>query len=152
MNSDVFTSQSPGMTNLYFGRPYGHLLHVDHVELGYVDQVNPLGYTTGLGPTLTCRPTYVEYNDSTLHRSCYRLSGSQRRPISWGRRQHGAGVTARAKHFDRTRVRRGDKQHPTSLTQAQAQAYFPTNFLAPDVSLLVRHAELESNRSAGCPR
>ena len=63
MNSDIFTSQSPGMTNLYFGRPYG--TYSTWIMLNSaVDQVAPIGYTTGLGPTFNYN-TYGEYNDST---------------------------------------------------------------------------------------
>jgi pectin methylesterase-like acyl-CoA thioesterase len=43
MNSDVFTSQASGMTNLYFGRPYGH--YSTWIMLNSADdQVNPRGY------------------------------------------------------------------------------------------------------------
>ena len=66
MDSDVFTSQSPGMTQLFFGRPYaasGSVSYSTWVMLNsYIDQVNATGYTTGLGPPLT-NATYVEYND-----------------------------------------------------------------------------------------
>jgi len=61
MDGDIFTSQSPGMTNLFFGRPYAN--YSTWVMLNsYVDQVNATGYTTGLGPSLT-DATYAEYND-----------------------------------------------------------------------------------------
>ncbi len=66
MNSDVFTSQSPGMTNLYFGRPYaasGIVSYSTWVMLNSaIDQVNTVGYTIGLGPTLL-NSTYAEYNN-----------------------------------------------------------------------------------------
>ena len=68
MNSDIFTSQSTGMSNLYFGRPYG--TYSTWIMLNsYVDQLNAgttpgSGYTTGLGPTLSSA-TYGEYNDHT---------------------------------------------------------------------------------------
>lgn len=66
MNSDVFTSQSSGMTQLFFGRPYaasGNVSYSTWVMLNsYIDQVNALGYTIGLAPPLN-NATYVEYND-----------------------------------------------------------------------------------------
>ena len=61
MNSDVFTSQSTGMTNLFFGRPYG--VYSTWVMLNsHIDQVTPAGYTPFNPPPLT-NATYVEYND-----------------------------------------------------------------------------------------
>jgi pectin methylesterase-like acyl-CoA thioesterase len=61
MNSAVFTSQSTGMTNLFFGRPYG--VYSTWVLLNsHIDQVTPAGYTPFNPPPLT-NATYVEYND-----------------------------------------------------------------------------------------
>ena len=61
MNSDVFTSHSTGMTNLFFGRPYG--VYSTWVMLNSrIDQVTPAGYTPFNPPPLT-NATYVEYND-----------------------------------------------------------------------------------------
>jgi pectin methylesterase-like acyl-CoA thioesterase len=59
MNSDVFTSQNTGMTNLYFGRPYGH--YSTWIMLNsFVDQVNPLGYIEFQGDTNLPTSTYAE--------------------------------------------------------------------------------------------
>jgi len=65
MNRDVFTSQSSGMTGLYFGRPYvasGTTSYSTWILLNSaVDQVNSLGYNGSLDPLPTA--TYAEYND-----------------------------------------------------------------------------------------
>jgi pectin methylesterase-like acyl-CoA thioesterase len=61
MNSDIFTSQSPGMTNLYFGRPYG-VYSTSILLNSYIDQVNAVGYIPFSPPPLT-NATYAEYND-----------------------------------------------------------------------------------------
>jgi polygalacturonase/sugar lactone lactonase YvrE len=136
MNSDVFTSQSTGMTNLYLGRPYG--VYSTWVMLNsYVDQVNPLGYTTGLGPALG-PTTYVEFNDQLysdpatnspdLNGVLYLGSGGN----------SGAGVTGpRETSSSNPGTPMASNSVPTSMTQAQAQAYFPTNFLSQTVSSLV---------------
>jgi pectin methylesterase-like acyl-CoA thioesterase len=136
MNSDVFTSQSPGMTNLYFGRPYG--VYSTWVMLNdYVDQVNALGYTTGLGPTLP-PSTFVEYNDipytdpatnaADLNGTLYLGSGGNT----------GSGVTgAREASSTNPGTPMASNPIPTSMTQAQAQAYFPNAFLGQTVSSLV---------------
>ncbi len=63
MNSDVFTSQSSGMSALYFGRPYGK--YSTYIMLNSaVDQVNPTGYIEFSGDTNLPTSTYAEYNDS----------------------------------------------------------------------------------------
>ena len=61
MNSDIFTSQSTGMTNLYFGRPYG-VYSTSILLNSYIDQVNPVGYIPFSPPTLN-NATYAEYNN-----------------------------------------------------------------------------------------
>jgi pectin methylesterase-like acyl-CoA thioesterase len=136
MNSDVFTSQSAGMTNLYLGRPYG--TYSTWIMLNsYIDQVNPLGYTTGLGPTLP-PTTFGEFNDQPytdpatnspdLNGVLYLGTGGS----------SGAGVTgAREAGSTNPGTPMAGNAIPTSMTQAQAQAYFPTNFLGQTVSSLV---------------
>ena len=60
-NSATLTSQSTGMTNLYFGRPYGQFS--THVILNTkVDQVNPAGWLEFQGQTNLPTSTYAEYN------------------------------------------------------------------------------------------
>jgi hypothetical protein len=120
------------MTNLYFGRPYG--TYSTWVMLNsYVDQVNPLGYTTGLGPSLG-PTTYVEFNDipytdpatgsADLNGILYLGTGGNT----------GSGVTGtREASSTNPGTPMANNGIPTSLTQAQAQALFPTNFLSQSV-------------------
>ncbi|SEF60312.1 Pectinesterase [Bryocella elongata] len=61
MNACTLTSQSTGMTGLYFGRPYGQFS--TNVLLNTkVDQVNPLGWLEFSGQTNLPTSTYAEYN------------------------------------------------------------------------------------------
>jgi hypothetical protein len=62
MNNNVFTSQAPGMTSFYFGRPYGTYSTWAMLN-SYVDQVTPAGYIEFSGDTNLPTSTYVEYND-----------------------------------------------------------------------------------------
>jgi pectin methylesterase-like acyl-CoA thioesterase len=61
LNSANLTSQSPGMTNLYLGRPYGQ--YSTFVMLNTtVDQVNPTGWIEFSGDTNLPMSTYAEFN------------------------------------------------------------------------------------------
>ncbi len=60
-NSVNLTSQSAGMTNLYYGRPYGQ--YSTFVMLNTtVDQVNPSGWIEFSGDTNLPTSTYAEFN------------------------------------------------------------------------------------------
>lgn len=60
-NSATLTSQSTGMTNLYFGRPYGQFSTTILLN-SKVDQVNPLGWIEFSGDTNLPTSTYAEFN------------------------------------------------------------------------------------------
>jgi pectin methylesterase-like acyl-CoA thioesterase len=128
MNSDVFTSQSTGMTNLYFGRPYG--TYSTWVMLNsYVDQVNPVGYTTGLGPSLTST-TFLEFNDIPYTDPATNAADPNGILYLGAGGSTGQGVTGtREASSTNPGTPESGNAPPTSLTQAQAQLYFPTNFL-----------------------
>jgi pectin methylesterase-like acyl-CoA thioesterase len=132
MNNDVFTSQAPGMTNLFLGRPYGTFSTWIMLN-SYIDQTNPAGYTTGLGPSLTSA-TYGEYNDLTytdpatgsadLNGNLYLGMGGN----------SGSGVSGpRETTSTNPGTAMANNNPPVPMTQAQAQAYFPTNFLSQTV-------------------
>ena len=133
MNNDVFTSQAPGMTNLFLGRPYG--TYSTWIMLNsYIDQTNPTGYTTGLGPSLTSA-TYGEYNNSTytdpatgsadLNGNLYLGAGGN----------SGSGVIGpRETSSTNPGTTLANNNPPVTMTQAQAQGYFPTNFLSQTVA------------------
>jgi sugar lactone lactonase YvrE len=133
MNSDVFTSQSSGMSNLYFGRPYGH--YSTWIMLNsFVDQVNPLGYIEFQGDTNLPTSTYAEYNDMIY------TDPSTGSPDANGVTYVGTGGSSGA---GVTGVRETTSQDPgtpeagntirTSLSQAQAQQYYPVAFLGSTV-------------------
>ncbi|HEY5331219.1 MAG TPA: pectinesterase family protein [Acidobacteriaceae bacterium] len=133
MNNDVFTSQSPGMTSLYFGRPYG--TYSTWIMLNsYVDQVNPTGYTTGLGPTLT-PVTFSEYNDIPYTDPVPNALDLNGIPYVGAGGSSGAGVAGpREANSTNPGTPMANDNPPTAMTQAQAQAYFPGNFLSQPVS------------------
>jgi pectin methylesterase-like acyl-CoA thioesterase len=60
-NSVNLTSQSSGMTNLYFGRPYGQFSTFIMLNTT-VDQVNPTGWIEFSGDTNLPTSTYAEFN------------------------------------------------------------------------------------------
>jgi len=141
MNSDVFTSQSTGMTNLFFGRPYG--VYSTWVLLNsYIDQVTPAGYTPFNPPPLT-NATYVEYNDipytdpatgsPDLNGVTYLGAGGNA----------GTGVTGTREIVSNNpgtpEVSSGGFQinNPTlantALSQVEAQQYYPIAFLGTTV-------------------
>jgi sugar lactone lactonase YvrE len=133
MNSDVFTSQSSGMTSLYFGRPYGH--YSTWIMLNsYIDQVSPAGYIEFSGDTNLPTSTYAEYNDMTYTDPATGSSDSNGVIYLGSGGSSGSGVTG---------TRETTSQDPgtpealntikTALTQAQAQQYYPIAFLGSTV-------------------
>jgi pectin methylesterase-like acyl-CoA thioesterase len=133
MNNAVFTSQSTGMTGLYFGRPYG--TYSTWVMLNsYVDQVNPLGYTTGLGPALT-DATYLEYNDIPYTDPA--TNGLDLNGVAYvgAGGNVGSGVTGtRESASTNPGTPAANDNPPVSPMEAYAQAYYPNNFLSQTVS------------------
>ena len=124
-NRATFTSQATGMTNLYFGRPYGQ--YSTNILLNaYVDQVNPAGYIEfSSGTDNLPTSTYAEFNttpytdpapgSADLNGVLYTGSGGNT----------GAGVSG---------PRETVSIQPTTFTAAQAAPYFPANFLGATVS------------------
>jgi pectin methylesterase-like acyl-CoA thioesterase len=134
MNGTVFTSQAPGMTNLYFGRPYGQ--YSTWIMLNsYVDQVSPTGYIEFSGQTNLPTSTYGEFNNIPYTDPA--TGGVDVNGVTYvgAGGSTGSGVTG---------TRETTSQDPgtlqaantvkTTLTQAQAQQYFPLNFLSQTVS------------------
>ena len=106
LNSANLTSQAAGMTQLYFGRPYGQ--YSTFIMLNTtVDQVNPLGWIEFSGDSNLPTSTYAEFNTQGPGGSAANIAG--RETISLP---------------------------PEQLTAAQAAQYAPITFLAtpsPDV-------------------
>ena len=141
MNSDVFTSQSSGMTNLYFGRPYG--TYSTWVMLNsLVDQVNSVGYTIGLGPTFTST-TYLEYNDTPYTDPSTGAADANGVIYLGTGGSTGSGVTGTRETTSTNpgtlEVASGGHQtnYPalanTTLSPAEAQQYYPMAFLGTTV-------------------
>ena len=148
MNSDVFTSQSSGMAAFYFGRPYG--TYSTYAMLNsYVDQISPTGYIEFSGDTNLPTSTYVEYNDHTytdptigspdINGVTYLGSGGS----------SGSGVIVNGTTVKRetTSTNPGtieaasggfQTNYPTlpntTLSQIEAQQYYPINFLGTTVA------------------
>jgi hypothetical protein len=136
MNSNIFTSQSTGMTALYFGRPYGTFSTWVMLN-SRVDQVNPTGYTTGLGPSLA-DTTFLEYNDipytdpatnaADLNGILYLGTGGNT----------GTGVSGpRETSSTNPGTPESGNSTPTLMTLAQAQAYFPDNWFGQTIGSTV---------------
>jgi streptogramin lyase len=136
-NSCTFMSQSTGMTNLYYGRPYGP--YSTWIMLNSnVDQVNPVGWIEFSGDSNLPTSTYAEYNtqpytDPPVGTAPYpaTLFGGSVTPTGGN---SGAGVTG---------TRETTSQDPgtleagnsikTQLTAAQADQYYPVTFLSNTV-------------------
>jgi pectin methylesterase-like acyl-CoA thioesterase len=134
MNSDVLTSQAPGMTQLYFGRPYGP--YSTWIMLNtYVDQVNPLGYIEFSGDTNLPTSTYAEYNDIAYTDPTTGSADINGVIYSGSGGNSGTGVTGtREATSTDPGTLEGNNTVKTTLTQAEAQQYFPANFLGTTVS------------------
>jgi pectin methylesterase-like acyl-CoA thioesterase len=145
MNSDVFTSQSSGMTGLYFGRPYvasGSTSYSTWILLNSaVDQVNPLGYNGSLDPLPTA--TYAEYNDQ-LSTDPATGSADANGVIYLGTGgSSGSGVTGTRETTStnpgtlEVAVNGFQTNYPslanTTLSPAEAQQYYPMAFLGATV-------------------
>jgi pectin methylesterase-like acyl-CoA thioesterase len=132
MNSNVFTSQSTGMTNLFLGRPYGTFSTWIMLN-SYVDQTNATGYTTGLGPALT-QSTYGEYNDIPYTDPATGSPDLNGVPYLGTGGNTGTGVAGpRETNSTNPGTVLSGNNPPVPMTQAQAQYYYPTNFLSQTV-------------------
>ncbi len=136
MNSNVFTSQTTGMTGLEFGRPYG--TYSTWIMLNsYVDQVEParlhrvLGLDTNL-PTSHLR----RIQRHALHRPGHQLARPQRRAST----SASAATPARASrgttrdHLAEPRHAHGRKCRQDVADGGQAHALLPRTFLGSTVS------------------
>jgi pectin methylesterase-like acyl-CoA thioesterase len=139
MNNAVLTSQSSGMTALYLGRPYG--TYSTWVMLNsYIDQTNANGYTNSLGVPLV-NTTFLEYNDIPYTDPATGSADLNGIPYLGTGGSTGQGVTGtRESQFLSPNTQSTNpgtpefgNMPPTTMTQAQAQAYFPTNFLSQTV-------------------
>ena len=147
-NDCTLLSQSTGMSNLYYGRPYG--AYSTWIMLNsYVDQVNPAGWIEFSGDTNLPTSTYAEFNtqpytDPAVGTYPYpgTLFGGTVTPTGGN---SGAGVTG---------TREVTSQDPgtlesanaikTQLSAAEAAQYLPVSFLSTTVS----SATLSSGQTA----
>lgn len=133
-NSCTLLSQSTGMNNLYYGRPYG--AYSTWIMLNsYVDQVHPLGWTEFSGQTNLPTSTYAEYNtqpysDPAVGVAPYpaTLFGGTVTPTGGN---SGAGVTGTREVVSTNpgTIQASNTVH-TTLTAAQAAQYYPGTFLS----------------------
>ena len=134
MNSNVFTSYATGMTGMVFGRPYG--TYSTYIMLNsYVDQIAPAGYIEFSGDTNLPTSTYSEYND-LLYTDPATGSADVNGVIYTGLGGNtGSGVTGPRETVSQDPgTPQAANAIKTSLTQSQAQQYYPTNFLGSTVS------------------
>jgi sugar lactone lactonase YvrE len=131
-------SQSTGMTNLYYGRPYGP--YSTWIMLNsFVDQVNQVGWIEFSGDTNLPTSTYAEFNtvpytDPAVGTPPYpaTLFGGEVTPAGGN---IGAGVTGTR---ETTSTDPGTTEAAnaikTQLTAAQAAQYYPVAFLSSPVA------------------
>ncbi|MGB6545324.1 MAG: pectinesterase family protein [Candidatus Acidiferrales bacterium] len=135
-NACTLFSQSTGMTQLDYGRPYGQ--YSTWIMLNSkVDQVNPIGWIEFSGDTNLPTSTYAEYNTSPLTDPAVGTDGYPAAlpgNVTPTGGNTGTGVTG---------TRETESQDPgtieasnsikTSLTAAEAAAYYPVAFLSATV-------------------
>jgi sugar lactone lactonase YvrE len=135
-NTCTFYSQSTGMTNLLYGRPFGPFSTWIMLNSN-VDQVNAAGWIEFQGDTNLPTSTYAEFNtlpliDPAVGTGGYPATLPGNVTPTGG--NTGTGVTG---------VRETESQNPgtieagnavkTSLTAAQAAQYYPVKFLSTTV-------------------
>jgi hypothetical protein len=136
-NGCTLLSQSTGMTNLYYGRPYGP--YSTWIMLNsFVDQVNPVGWIEFSGDTNLPTSTYAEYNtlpytDPAVGTPPYpaTLFGGTVTPTG-GNTGAGALGTRETTSQDPGTLE-SSNTIKTGLTAAQAAQYFPVTFLSTTV-------------------
>jgi pectin methylesterase-like acyl-CoA thioesterase len=143
MNSNVFTSQAPGMTALYFGRPYG--TYSTWVMLNsYVDQVAGIGYIEFSGDTNLPTSTYTEYNNQLYTDPATNSNDLNGVPYLGSGGSSGSGVTSTRETTSTNpgtiEAASGGFQTSfptlanTTLSQIEAQQYYPIAFLGTTVA------------------
>jgi sugar lactone lactonase YvrE len=150
-NTCTFLSQSTGMTNLYFGRPYGP--YSTWIMLNsFVDQVNPIGWIEFQGDTNLPTSTYAEFNTQAYtdpapgtapYPSGLFYENSADIPGYTGTPQYVVTPTAGNIGAGVTGTRETTSQDPgtlensnsikTHLTAAEAAQYYPVTFLSTTV-------------------
>jgi sugar lactone lactonase YvrE len=143
-NSCTLMSQSTGMTNLFYGRPYG--AYSTWIMLNsYVDQVAPVGWIEFSGDSNLPTSTYAEYNtqayiDPAVGTAPYpaglfyesSIPGYAVIPTGLN---IGAGVTGtRETTSTDPGTIEASNSIKTVLTAAQAAQYYPVNFLGTTLS------------------
>ncbi|WP_263418287.1 pectinesterase family protein [Terriglobus albidus] len=136
-NDCTLLSQSTGMSNLYYGRPYG--AYSTWIMLNsFVDQVNPVGWIEFSGNTNLPTSTYAEYNtqpyvDPAVGTAPYPASLFNGAVVPTGGNT-GAGVNGSRETTSTNpgTIAANNAVH-TSLTAAQAAQYYPVTFLSATV-------------------
>jgi hypothetical protein len=140
-NGCTLMSESPGMTNLDYGRPYGP--YSTWIMLNsFVDQVNPIGWIEFSGDTNLPTSTYAEYNtqpytDPTPGTPPYPATIFGSTTTATGGTlggNIGAGVTGtRETTSQDPGTLEANNAIKTQLTAAEAAQYFPVTFLSATV-------------------
>jgi len=136
-NNTTFTSQSPNMTGLYYGRPYGTYSTMVLLN-SYVDQVDSVGWIEFSGDNNLPTSTYAEYNTTLytdpsngspdLNGIIYTGSGG-----NVGGNLGGGTVGTRETSSQDPGTAMASNSIKTQMTAAQAAAYYPVAFLGTKV-------------------
>ena len=135
-NGCTFFSQSTGMTNLYYGRPYGP--YSTWIMLNSnVDQVIPAGWLEFSGDTNLPTSTYAEYKTSALTDPAVGTGGYPATlpgnvTPTGGNTGTGVTGTRETTSQDPGTIEAGNAVK-TALTAAEAAQYYPVTFLSATV-------------------
>jgi len=142
-NGCTLMSQSTGMTNLYYGRPYG--TYSTWIMLNdNVDQVNPAGWIEFTGDTNLPTSTYAEYNSmvysdptplGTFPYPCELFNGTPSLLYynNCGSASSGALATSGGNTGSGVTSTTSRETYSSQLTAASAVPYYPINFLSTSV-------------------
>jgi hypothetical protein len=136
-NRCTLMSQSTGMTNLYYGRPYG--AYSTWLMLNSaVDQVNKTGWIEFSGDTNLPTSTYGEYNttaytDPAVGTAPYPAKINGITPVGGNTGSGATSFSAREGTSTSPGTAQNANTASTLLTAAQAAPYYPTAFLSSSV-------------------
>jgi sugar lactone lactonase YvrE len=147
-NGCTLLSQGPGMTNLYYGRPYGPYSTWIMLDSS-VDQVAPTGWIEFSGDTNLPTSTYGEYNtmaytDPAVGVSPYPAAINGATPVGGNTGSGATSFSSRETTSAAPGTLQASNADPRLLTASEAAQYYPINFLSTPIP----SANLSSGQSS----
>ena len=136
-NGCTLLSQGPGMTNLFYGRPYGPYSTWIMLDSS-VDQVGPAGWIEFSGDTNLPTSTYGEYNtmpytDPAVGVSPYPATVNGATPAGGNTGSGATSFSSRETTSASPGTLQASNADPRLLTAAEAAQYYPINFLSTPI-------------------